>query len=195
MSNAVFPVTPDLPIIKRSMFNTVVQQAASGREKRLGLMTYPLYEFDLAWETLTDDEGRAILGFFNSRGGSYETFRLDDPTDNLVTGQQLGMGNGSEIHYQLIRSYGGFIEPMMEIKASPVPKIYLDEVLKETPADYSINGAGLVTFTSPPGAGVVITADFGFYYRVRFKEDQCELEYFAYQLWKQRQLTLASVKP
>jgi uncharacterized protein (TIGR02217 family) len=52
---------------------------------------------------------------------------------------------------------------------------------------------GLVTFTTPPPAGQVVTADFTYRFRVRFAEDNAEFENFMYQLWQLKQIKLQSV--
>ena len=46
---------------------------------------------------------------------------------------------------------------------------------------------------SAPGSGVVITADFTYYFLVRFAEDTAEFENFMYQLWSLKQVKLQSV--
>ena len=53
---------------------------------------------------------------------------------------------------------------------------------------------GLVTFATAPTAGQLVTADFSFYYRVRFKNDLNEFEQFMSKLWQLQQLELVSDK-
>ena len=52
--------------------------------------------------------------------------------------------------------------------------------------------SGLVTFTAPPPAGRLVTADFTYYFRVRFSDDTAEFENFMIQLWQARQIKLQS---
>ena len=42
-------------------------------------------------------------------------------------------------------------------------------------------------------AGQAITADFTYYFRVRFSDDTAEFENFMLQLWQARQIKLQSV--
>jgi hypothetical protein len=55
--------------------------------------------------------------------------------------------------------------------AKMTPSVYLNGSLT---TNYSTSGTGLITFNSPPGSGVQITADFAYFWRVRFDEDSVE---------------------
>ena len=198
MSNAVFPRLPGLEwnLVKKPVFSTRIHTAASGKEIRAALWSYPQWEISLSYEFLRDDateELQTLLGFFLQRRGAFESFLFEDEDDNQVAGQQIGTGDGETAAWQFLRTYGGFIEPVMAVKAAPAPRVYLDEV--EQTGGYSLNlTTGVLTFTEAPDEGAVITADFGFYYRVRFKEDLAEFEKFMHQLWSLRELTLVTVK-
>lgn len=196
MGNAVFPTLIGLTwdIVKTPMWSTRIQRSVSGRELRAAFYNYPLWRWTLSYDLLRDDssaELKTLVAFFNQRKGSYDSFLYDDPSDNLITGQSLGTGDGSTTTFQMIRSYGGYIEPFSDIKASPVPKIFLNAVLQTT--GYSISN-GIVTFTPAPGLGVAVTADFGYYHRVRFNQDEAEFSQFAYQLWELKSIELVSVR-
>jgi uncharacterized protein (TIGR02217 family) len=59
---------------------------------------------------------------------------------------------------------------------------------------YSVDAdTGLVTFETPPPAGEAVSADFTYYFRVRFADDTAEFENFMFQLWSLRQVKLQSV--
>ena len=52
-----------------------------------------------------------------------------------------------------------------------------------------------ITFTSAPGAGVAITADFGILWLCRFAEDVQDFEEFMTMLWTLRTVRLMTVRP
>jgi hypothetical protein len=53
---------------------------------------------------------------------------------------------------------------------------------------------GLATFTTAPAQGLPVTADFGYYYRCRFVEDEwTDLEEFLYQLWELKSFKFKSL--
>jgi uncharacterized protein (TIGR02217 family) len=196
MSNAVFPALVGLDWSRRRIpiWKTVTHDSVSGRETRLGLWSYPKWRWELSYEFLRSDavnaEWQSLLGFFLARRGAWDTFLFEDWEDKTATAQQIGVGNGTATQYQLVRTLGGYTEPTKEIKGTP--KIYLAGV--EQQSGWSVNSTGLVTFTSPPGNGIVVTATFDFYWRVRFLEDELELEGFSYKFWSAKKVELISVK-
>lgn len=194
MSDAVFPVLKGLEWnrTKVPMWSTMIQTSISGVEKRASLWSYPRWKFGLSYEFLDDDGTGAgdlqqIIGFFNARRGAFDDFLYEDPTDNHVTGQSIGAGNGAAKEFQLVRSYGGFAEPIRAVKGIPLVKINGEAV-----SQFEVNNTGLITFDNPPQG--VITATFDFYYRVRFLEDEAEFNNFIYKLWELKKLELISLK-
>lgn len=125
MSNAIYPSLPGLkPTVRRvPRFKTNIDESASGREFRAALMLYPTDRYVLGYEFLRDrnstDELRTLMGFFRSRRGSFDSFLFDDEDDNAVTGQVFGTGNGATTQFQLVRSLGGFLEPVNDVNGTP----------------------------------------------------------------------------
>ena len=196
MSYSVFPVLPGLKfdITKSPEFSTLIQKSTSGFETAVTFWSYPIWHFALAYEFLRDDatynELKTLLGFFLQRKGSFERFLYSDPSDNKVTAQGIGSGDGHATQFQLVRSFGGFDEPMYFINGAPV--IYLNG--SKMLSGWSVDSYGMITFTSAPAIGALITADFSFYYRVRFDKDLQEYNEFMYQLWELQTCELTSVK-
>jgi uncharacterized protein (TIGR02217 family) len=201
----VFPTLPGLTwnVTKAPIFQTRIQRAVSGRELRALDYPNPLWQFTLAFAFLRDnpaagyDELRTLLGFFMLCQGAYGTFLFDDPTDDQVTGQAIGTGNASQTAFQLVRTIGnslpggGFSEPIVAPNA--VSAVYFNGVV-QNPSSYSVDvNTGLVTFTTAPGTGVAITADFTYYFRCRFAEDSYDFENFMHQLWQLKKLSFISV--
>lgn len=200
----IFPSLPGLgwSVSKAPRFATRMQKAISGRELRIADQIYPIWTWTLTYEILRDshdirgpgglgigfDELRLLGGFFLQRQGAFQSFQFNDPTDNAVIGQQIGTGNTVQTTWQLVRTFGGFVEP---IYFADVHTIYFNGS-PQSPSSYTIYPMGLVTFNSPPGA-VSITADFGYNFLVRFVEDIAEFENFMYQLWSLKQIKLQSV--
>jgi uncharacterized protein (TIGR02217 family) len=134
---------------------------------------------------------RTLAAFFLQQQGTFRPFLIDDPTDNAVVDQALGTGDGSVRAFQLVRSMGGFDEP---ITAPSVVSAIRGNGVRQDPTAYTIDSeTGLITFTTPPPAGQVIAVDFTYRFRVRFAEDSAEFENFMYQLWQLKQIKLQSV--
>lgn len=200
----VYPVLPGwtFSVFKEPQFKTKTQRSVSGREQRLSFQPIPLWLFKLKYDFLRDkndtrqgvwgttlDELRTIMGFFLKQQGSLNSFLFDDPTDNNVVRQGLGVSDGIATTVQLIRSMGGFNEPII------APKLVTHVYRNGTDfADWTVNyGTGIVTFNSPPPANQAISADFSYYFLVRFADDVESFEYFSYQLWSLQEVKLQSV--
>lgn len=206
---AIFPALPGLgwSVVKAPRFSTRIQRAVNGRELRILDQPAPIWTWTLSYSVLRDkwdaraaggpgigyDELRALAGFFLQQQGALLPFLFDDPTDNAIAGQAIGTGNASVAAFQLVRTMAGFAEPITAPKA--VTAIYFNGV-RQDPASYTVNGdSGMVTFAAPPAAGQSITADFAYWFRVRFASDTAQFENFMYQLWQLKEMKLQSVLP
>ncbi len=202
----IFPTLPGLAwsVTKTPTFQTRIQRAASGRELRALDYPYPLWQFALVYDFLRDnpaagyDELRTLVGFFMLCQGAFSAFLFQDPSDCQVTGQQIGIGNASTTVFQLQREMGatlpggGFLEPI--VAPNVVHAIYLNGITYN-PAAYSVDpDTGMVTFNTAPGSGLIITADFTYYFRCRFIDDKYDFENFMYRLWQLKKLTFISVR-
>jgi len=201
---------------KVPIFSTRIQTGISGKSVRTQFYQYPLYQYDLSYEILRDDtvnnELKTLMGFYLARQGAYDSFLYVDPSDNTIAGQTIGSGDGNTKTFQLIRTYGStnfnFTEPQLDIQPpnspTPILNVYLNGVKQNSGWSVSYYQSGILTFTSAPGNGVVITADFSYYKRVCFLEFQQSSQSgsanadafgnFMYNLWELKSLTLITVR-
>lgn len=132
MSTSVLPSLKGLgwEPVRTPVWDTTVQTASSGKEVRIANQTYPRWRWDLPYDFLradaTNHEFQDLVGFFNARQGMFDTFLYADPDDYSVTGQGIATGNGSTAAYQLIRTFGSFIEPVLA--PNTVSAVYLAAV-------------------------------------------------------------------
>jgi uncharacterized protein (TIGR02217 family) len=202
----IFPALPGLTwsVTKSPTFQTRIQRAVSGRELRALDYPYPLWQFTLAFDFLRDnpaagyDELRSLMGFYLLCQGAFGTFLFQDPSDDRVSGQEIGTGDALTTVFQLQRTMGktlpggGFPEPI--VAPNVVQTIYLNGIAQD-PAGYSVDpSTGLVAFNTAPGSGLTISADYSYYFRCRFVEDSYAFENFMYQLWQLKKLTFISVR-
>jgi uncharacterized protein (TIGR02217 family) len=197
------PALPGLSWSRRKTpgFNTRIASHASGREVRVALMSYPLYEFEATYNGLTSSASafaglgasslQSLMGFFLQLQGQFGTFLYADPDDNTVTAQGIGAGDGTTTAFQFSRALGGFAEPVGWVTA--LANVYLNGVAQPG-ANYSLNAPNILTFTTPPGAGVVVAADFSYAFQCRFLDDHMEFEEFMASLWKLEKMKFRSVK-
>lgn len=204
MGIGVFPTLPGLAwsVDKQPEFSTLVRVAANGQDTRVGLMAAPKWHFKLTYDVLradfTHQELQTLMGFFLQRHGQLDSFLYKDPDDSVVVGQPLGTGDGTAKTFQLIRSFGGFIEPVRAPDLSATLNVYVDGVLKTSGTDYAVAAwgsatPGLITFTAAPAGGKLVSADFTFFFPVRFAADTAEFSQFMRQLWELKQIELVGV--
>ncbi len=202
----IFPALPGLAwsVTKSPTFQTRIQRAVSGRELRALDYPYPLWQFTLVFDFLRDnpaagfDELRTLMGFFMLCQGAFGTFLFQDPSDYRVSGQQIGTGDTLRTVFQLQRTMGktlpgdGFLEPI--VAPNVVNAIYFNGIVQD-PAGYSVDSmTGLVTFDIAPRSGLIITADYSYYFRCRFVDDSYAFENFMFRLWQLKKLTFISVR-
>lgn len=198
MGNAIFPTFPGLKWgrKKTAVWSTGTQKSASGRELRTAYYTYPQWRFSLSFEVLRTkasvNELEQLAGFFNARKGSFESFLYEDPTDNAVTDQLIGNTVQGVTRYQLVRSMGGFIEPVLAVKERPAVKV--GGVALTYGRDYSVTDKGVLVFNTPQTPGRPITWTGGFYFRVRFTSDTVDFENVLGSLWAAKKIEFTSVK-
>ncbi len=196
MSTAVFPTLPGIKwsVFKTPIWRTRIQKSVSGRELRAAFYAAPLWRFKLSFEILRSNNGynefQTLVGFFNARRGSYDTFLFTDPTDYAVSNQVFGTGDGNTVAYQLQRTLGSAADPVYA--PSGTPSIYDNGVLVTPTVDST---TGKVTFASAPAAGHTLTWSGQFYFRCRFDQDEAEFEQFMSNLWSAGRIEFTSVKP
>lgn len=198
MGNAVFPEFPGLKWgrKKTAVWSTGTQKSASGREFRTAYYTYPQWRFSLSFEVLRTkasvNELEKLAGFFNARKGSFESFLYEDPADNAVTDQPVGNTVQGVARYQLVRSMGGFIEPVSAVKERPAVKV--GGTALAYGRDYTVTDKGVLVFNTPQPPGRPITWTGDFYFRVRFTSDTVDFENVLGSLWAAKKIEFTSVK-
>ncbi|HFC8657730.1 TPA: hypothetical protein ACFK2D_07020 [Neisseria gonorrhoeae] len=198
MGNAVFPEFPGLKWgrKKTAVWSTGTQKSASGREFRTAYYTYPQWRFSLSFEVLRTkasvNELEKLAGFFNARKGSFESFLYEDPADNAVTDQPVGNTVQGVARYQLVRSMGGFIEPVSAVKERPAVKV--GGTALAYGRDYTVTDKGVLVFNTPQPPGRPITWTGGFYFCVRFTSDTVDFENVLGSLWAAKKIEFTSVK-
>jgi hypothetical protein len=187
---------------KKPGFSTRVASHASGREVRLALMEYPLYEFEAVYNGLASNSTAAfaglgssslqsLMGFFLQLQGQFGTFLYTDPDDNTVSAQAFATGNGSTTTFTMMRSLGGFLEPVSWVVS--VANVYLNGVA-QSGSTIGLTTPNTLAFATAPPNGVTVSADFSYAFNCRFLDDQMDFEEFMSNLWKLDSMKFRSVK-
>jgi uncharacterized protein (TIGR02217 family) len=158
-------------------FSTRVIEAASGYEQRNRNWSQARGRWTVATGIKRRSEIEQLIAFFRARAGRAYGFRFKDHNDHQAEIQLLGVGDGSTTQFQLVKHYGS--GPVTETRTITKPvqgtvAMYLDGAPQGS--GWSVNHlTGIVTFSSAPAEGVVVSADFEFDVPVRFDDDHMQL--------------------
>lgn len=200
MSSQVFPTLIGLEwnVPRAPMWSTIVNDAISGKQTAMGLWSYPKWAWELSFSYLpskpSQTDLQTLAGFFNKLQGRFDTFLYADADDNAVTAQAIGTGDGVMKTFQLVRSFGGFVEPIFA--PNVVAHVYSAGVDAGgwTVSNWGATAPGIVTFSSAPANGAAITADFSFYFPCRMDDDTISFTNFMKQMWSGKSVKFTSVK-
>jgi uncharacterized protein (TIGR02217 family) len=155
-------------------YSTDIVELASGYEQRNINWASARARYNVAHGVKTRTQLDELIAFFRARKGRAYGFRFKDWTDYSASSQAIGTGDGVAVDFQLMRHYasGDVVESRAITKpVSGTVLIYKNGVLQTS--GYAINhSSGVVSFTSPPASGVVVTASFEFDVPVRFDTDK-----------------------
>lgn len=179
-----FPLTMTYGTSGGPVFNTDVVTYANGREYRNANWEFQLNTYDLRYNVRDRQQLMEVYNFFISRQGMFEGFRLKDMLD-YTTGASgvstptatdvfIGTTDGVNSSYQLRKAYSA--DNLTQITYKPILKPVDGTVLASldgTPVtnftiDYT---TGIITFDSPPVAGLAVRAGCEFDIPVRFDTD------------------------
>ncbi len=163
-------------------FMTTVVEVASGHEQRNMEWSQARAQYDIGAGLRNEGDLGEIIAFFRARKGRAFGFRFKDWTDyrsgNIgedITpdDQEIGIGDDTTTEYALIKTYQSGTEGHVRFITKPVDGsvvVALDGTLQAS--GWTLDSvSGVITFDTPPGDGVVITAGFEFDVPVRFRDD------------------------
>lgn len=168
-------------------YSTDIVEIASGFEQRNSNWSAARARYNVAHGVKTKTQLDALIAFFRARKGRAHGFRFKDWQDYQVTTAQIGTGNGSTTTFQLTKTYTSGSQSDVRKITKPVSgsiTVYLDGVAQTS--GVSINTTtGIVTFTSAPANGKIVTASFEFDVPVRFDTDRlsASLDQYASHSW------------
>ncbi len=165
---------------------TQVVELASGDEERNASWANSRRRYDAAYGIRRADDLAAVVAFFEARNGRLYGFRWKDWADwksclpsgtPAATDQSIGTGDGTTTDFQLVKVYASGSQSWTRTITKPVAgtvKVAIDGVEQTT--GWSVDTTtGIVSFTTAPSAGTIITAGFEFDVPVRFDTDTLDV--------------------
>ncbi len=195
MTTPQFPSLPGLtfPVKRYPRWKSLHQQGLSGIASVQSEYTYPLWEYEVSISPVraygSFDERQTLMGLYNTCGGAAQPFLYDDPTDDTATNQQFGTGDGTTTSFQLLRTLGGFTEPVF---APTISDVY---VAGTATSAYTLGANGLLTFATAPTSGDVLTWTGTYSWLCRFEEDSLDVQKDMSGYWSVKTLKFRTVIP
>ena len=157
-------------------FNTTIVQTKNGSEQRNINWTENRMKFNVINGIKTQEELNQLLSFFRNVKGRAYGFRFKDWTDYKAVNQAIGIGNGENKKFQLIKTYtigsNTYVRKILKPVVSTI-SVFVDCTKNN---DISIDlTTGIITFDTAPSNNSVITATFEFDVPVRFDSDSIEM--------------------
>lgn len=201
MSVQAFPSLPGImwPVKRSPSGLTTRQVALQGKRTILPQMPTPRWTWELPFEFLrsalwSDGNGAAgsyseletLAGFYLQQMVGGTAFAYTDDADNAVTAQGFGSGDGATTAFQLVRSRGGFVEPVY------LPGAGFTVSVNGTPTVAFTESKGVITFTVAPANGALLTWTGAFAWICRFDEDSLDVASFMSGMSEARSLKFSS---
>jgi uncharacterized protein (TIGR02217 family) len=209
MSTQVFPTLAGLgwDVDRTPKWQNTRQRAFSGAETSIAYWSYPKWKFNLTYNVLregvfgmpstTYQEFSQFAGFFNQLYGDFDSFLYTDGQMNSVTDQTIGTGDASTTEFQLVADFGGFVQPIFA--PNVITNVKVNGVTLIDGVDYTVSvwgdtEPGIITFATPPGNGLSITATFTYYFPCRFDIPELTFKEFMKGLFSVDGVEFSSIK-
>lgn len=158
---------------------TDIVELVSGFEERNAAMANSRRTYDAGLGLRNVDDLHDVIEFWEARFGQLYGFRWKDWADYkscktarqvAYSDQQIGVGDGSNKAFQLVKNYvsgsSGYARQIRKPVAGTV-KVGVDGANQSS--GWTVDTTtGIITFTSAPGDGLVVTAGYEFDVPVRF---------------------------
>ena len=172
---------------------TEIVTLANGFEERNTPWEHSRRRYDAGMGLRSLDDLETLIAFFEARRGPLHAFRWKDWADwksalpsraTTPVDQRLGFGDGVKTAFQLRKRYLSGSQDYYRPIAKPVTGTVLVAIAddpKVEGVEFTVNAAtGVVTFTTPPDIGALVTAGFEFDVPVRFETDRIAVSVASY---------------
>ena len=190
----LFPVSIALNSEGGPTRRTDIVALVSGHEERNSPHAGSRRAFNAGYGVKSIADIEDVIAFFEARHGRLYGFRFRDPFDfkscriaqtPAPDDQLLGTGDGEAAQFQLIKRYvsgaASYARPIKKPVAASV-RVAVDGAEQTAGEDFTVDEtSGLVTFATPPGEGLSVTAGFLFDCPVRFDTDELRINLAAFE--------------
>lgn len=138
-------------------FKTTIFTSDSGHEQRNIDWSLAKAEYNVAHGIKSRQEMDELRSFFYARNGQAYGFRYKDWADFVAANQVIGIGNGSQRIFQMIKTYvsgpNSYGRPLTKLVSGTLGNVTVDGSPVTATTDFN---TGLITLGSAPSAGKVV---------------------------------------
>lgn len=160
-------------------FKTTIFVSDSGYEQRNIDWSLARSEYDVSHGIKTRAEMEELRAFFYARNGRAHGFRYKDWGDFIAANQVIGIGNGSQTQFQMIKTYvsgsQSYGRPLNKLVTGTLAGV----TVNGSPATHTVNvNTGIITLSSAPSNTHVVSVNYvEFDVPVRFDTDHLDAEH------------------
>lgn len=161
----IFPVDLYLPLRRVRQRPAVAQSYEGGAHQARPRWSRTKVRWESDLGALTLAERSTLITFFDTVRGQVDPFLLWDAQESVITAEAVGTGDGAQTVFYLDHK---------NIKSGTIK---VGGVAKTAGVDYTLDqDTGVITFLGGhiPAAAAAVTADYEFYFKVRFLMDELE---------------------
>jgi len=172
-------------------FSTTVYSTSSGFEQRNMNWEDARCQYDVSYGIKDKTDMGVVLNFFYAMRGKAIGFRYKDWSDYKLTQELIGLGDGTTVAFQIIKTYAAstqeYVRTIRKVVTPVVGppailfEVYVNDVLQSS--GYTVNyNTGIITFDVAPTAAATIKVTCEFDVPVRFDTDEMEITEEAWEL-------------
>ena len=172
-------------------FSTTVYSASSGFEQRNMNWEDARCQYDVSYGIKDKTDMGVVLNFFYAMRGKAIGFRYKDWSDYKLTQELIGLGDGTTVAFQIIKTYAAstqeYVRTIRKVVTPVVGppailfEVYVNDVLQSS--GYTVNyNTGIITFDVAPTTAATIKVTCEFDVPVRFDTDEMEITEEAWEL-------------
>ena len=169
-----FPEDISFGAIGGPEYQTEIAILAGGQEHRNMNWSSARIKYNISHNIKNKEQIDKIINFFRSKKGRLIPFRFKDWSDYQANNVLIGIGDGKQTHFQLVKQYqsSSFLENRIITKpVKDTVKIKINDEIMTSEKFKVDHNKGIVEFYSPPKDGYEIKADFEFDILTRFDSD------------------------
>ena len=192
----LFPIDISINSSGGPEFSTSINTNKFKKEFRNINWISPRRKYNVGYNLKNDKQINELIALFEICKGRGMSFRYKDWSDYIAEKTIIGIGDGSNNIFQLLKKYSFSGIESKRIITKPVintTKIFIDDNLVSK-GNFAIGkNTGIVTFSNPPKKNEVITASFEFHTQVRFDNDFLSIKKDGPQNYSVIELSLSEV--